>query len=204
MRTVCLQVIICLEIVVLVRAAFSVILRFDPDSGLCLDGRIKKDIWLWSALGGAQIAVLLHRWGTAGQLFCGILAAYLITASITDLQICQVYDFLSVITAAAGIGMLLLLEKRDWGPALAVFLFLQMFLFKRMYGRADSYAFCVCAIFESMFRPGLLTYLLHMGAAFLALGAVQLWKKNVNRQGNLKKPVPFLPYIAATVWLFLW
>ena len=84
-----------------------------------------------------------------------------------------------------------------------VFAALQFGLFMRMYGAADGMVFLVCALFESVYGDGLMTYLLHMAASFFLLAVVQIGKKNVNRAGNLKKPVAFVPYITASVWLFL-
>ncbi len=47
------------------------------------------------------------------------------------------------------------------------------------------------------------TLLLHMALAFIQLGVVQAFKRNINQKGNLKVPVPFLPYIACSLLWFL-
>lgn len=166
---------------------------------------------------GSYIEIFLKHWNWYGQLACGIFGAYLLVASIQDLQSCQVYDFLHLL--AAPVGLLVMLVPPT-GPgevvslgstqqilskllSLLIFAGIQIGLFMRMYGAADGFVFMVCAVYESRFGEGLLTYLLHMGAAYLVLGVVQGFRRNINSRGNLKKPVPFVPYIAATVWLFL-
>lgn len=89
-----------------------------------------------------------------------------------------------------------------WGQFIC-FLFLQRFLFDRFYGRADVYAFCACGLLESVFGIGLLGYLLHMAGAFLLLAVVQGVKRNIGTNGNLKRAVPFLPYIVFSFWIVL-
>lgn len=42
-----------------------------------------------------------------------------------------------------------------------------------------------------------------MLVSFGILGMVQLLRHNINAKGNLKKPVPFIPYIALA-FLLLW
>ena len=43
---------------------------------------------------------------------------------------------------------------------------------------------------------GMFGYLMHMMLAVLALFIVQLPKRNIAKNGNLKQPVAFLPYIS--------
>lgn len=178
------------------------ILRIDPESRIRFERQEKILVWICSIGCGLWADLFLAERGWIFMLFCGILTAYLLTAVLTDIQICEVYNFLPAVTAAAGLLMHVPME-RDRLVSWSVFLALQFFLFMRMYGKADGYAFLVCALFENRFGGGLLTYLLHMGSAFLLLCAVQALRHNISRKGNLKKPVPFLPYIAATVWWFL-
>ncbi len=192
-----------MEIALLTCLYLFLIVKCNPEYQLSLDGRTWVFIGICSIIGGLGIACFLDRWGLGGQFSCGALAAYLLTASITDLQTCEVYDFLPALTAIIGIGLFWLSPKEESMLSLLLYLGIQILLFMRMYGKADGYAFLVCALFESRFGHGLLTYLLHMGAAFLLLGIVQAVKGNINKNGNLRKPVPFVPYIAVTVWWFL-
>ena len=112
----------------------------------------------------------------------------------------EVYNFLWWIAGAAsliliwerGMGNLELLLP--WG----VFCGIQLLLFSRMYGKADCYAFCVCALYGSGKGWGFYEALVHMFLAFSMLAVVQLVRRNVNTAGNLKYPVPFLPYITAS------
>ncbi len=195
------------------------ILRSDPECRIVYERPQKFFVWVCSMGCGIWVDLFLQERGILFMLFCGILAAYLFTAVLTDIQTCEVYNFLPAVTAAVGALMHILMGKsfftvaystvlnasmgRDRLISWSVFLILQLLLFMRMYGKADGYAFLVCALFENRFGGGLLTYLLHMGSAFALLCVVQALRRNINRNGNLKKPVPFLPYIAATVWWFL-
>jgi hypothetical protein len=43
-----------------------------------------------------------------------------------------------------------------------------------------------------------------MAFAFGALAALQLLRRNIDKRGNLKQPVAFLPYISASFALLLW
>ena len=72
-----------------------------------------------------------------------------------------------------------------------------------MYGRADCYAFCVCAMAETACGMGFAEYLFHMLIAFGILAMVQFARRNIDTKGNLKHPVPFIPYIAAAFVLVL-
>ena len=196
--------VLCMEIGGLADLCMRNIILRDPDHGLRLDKDMYRMIYGYSILVGIWLALCQNHWGKTGQLACGVLAAYLLVSSITDWQTCEVYDFLHIMGALAAVAVFCRQPPtKDVLISLAVYWLLQHFLFSRMYGEADAMAFLVCALFESVHGYGLLTYLLHMGTAFLVLGAVQAVKHNINRRGNLKKPVPFLPYIALTVWVFL-
>jgi len=80
---------------------------------------------------------------------------------------------------------------------LVCFGLLQRFLFARMYGRADAYAFSMCSLVWASFGGGLREDLIHMLVSVILLGLVQAIKRNVASSGNLKKPVAFVPYISA-------
>ena len=128
---------------------------------------------------------------------------YSLVASIQDIQSREVYDFLHVTALPAGLVFVVTEPSDEKLISLVVFVAVQMGIFMRMYGAGDGLAFLVCAVFESRFGRGMLTYLLHMGTAYILLGIVQGFKHNINKRGNLRKPVPFLPYITVSVWLFL-
>jgi len=132
-----------------------------------------------------------------------VLALYLTVCAITDLKTCKVYDILQVPTAVA--GAVLCLQQAplpEGGRGLVIFALLQYLLFMRFYGEGDVMAFQICSLYLVGRGGDLQTLLLHMALAFVLLGAVQAFRRNINRKGNLKVPVPFLPYIACSLlWL---
>lgn len=87
---------------------------------------------------------------------------------------------------------------------LLFYIALQLLFFSRMYGKADCYAFSVCAVAETALGMQLMEYLFHMLTAFILLAIVQGVKHNIADNGNLKHPVPFLPYITLAFWTLLW
>lgn len=140
-------------------------------------------------------------------LFWGVLAVCLLLACIMD---CRTHEVYNVIWWAAGAAAALLLPERKDGADIGVlwelffFILLQLTLFTRMYGRADCYAFSVCAVAEAAVGLSLTGYLLHMLISFLLLAFVQALRHNIGRGGNLLQPVPFLPYITLAFWALLW
>lgn len=196
--------ILFLEINLLIAGTLWFIFKYDKEHGLKIDKKTKWKIEGSCVILSLWIEVFLSHWGVGGKLACGGLAAYLLLASVMDLQICMVYDFLSVFGFIGGVWVLWRIQPRkEQLIALFFFWILQYFFFMKMYGKADGIAFCICALFESCYGVGMLTYLLHMLAAYCVLGVIQGLKHNINKQGNLKQPVPFLPYITGTVWFFL-
>lgn len=136
-----------------------------------------------------------------------VIAVCLLAACIMDLRTCLVYNAVWWIGGTAAL-LLLILNRKVIDPEnflwLGVFAALQMGLFSRMYGRADCYAFCVCAAAGASLGMGPAGFLTHMLLAFGLLAAVQALRRNIGRDGNLKRPVPFLPYITLAFWALLW
>lgn len=112
----------------------------------------------------------------------------------------RVYRFVWWILIVAGMGMLLIEKRLTWSTVACVGMFwvLQFLLFARKYGRADCYAFGCCSIFMAAWGGGMLLFLMHMLTAIVFLGIVQLAGGNIGKDGNLKKPVAFIPYIAVS------
>lgn len=137
----------------------------------------------------------------------GLIAACLLFACVTDCRTFLVYNVTWWISGAAALGLLLLHGplpgSAQWADLLA-FIGIQLLLFSRLYGRADCYAFCVCAVAETAVGMTLLDYLAHVTLAFLLLSLVQGMRHNIGRGGNLREPVPFLPYITLAFWTLLW
>lgn len=142
----------------------------------------------------------------SGVLWC-VIAGCLLFACITDCQTCEVYNITWWV--AGGASILLLLSGRNSMEAgylleLGFFVLLQQKLFSRMYGRADCHAFSVCAVAETAVGLSLTGYLLHMLLSFTLLAFIQGLRHNIDREGNLRRPVPFLPYITLAFWALLW
>lgn len=180
------------------------ILRFDQP-----DWVLEKEeyrIWGYVSVINAELLCGMKQTGW-NILFWSILAGCLILACITDYKSCEVYQFTWWI---AGFATLLLMWKdlREGNRLsfsltilLLVYVLLQEYFFCKFYGKADSHAFVVCA--GALFGLGMnfRDCLLHMLLAFGGLAVVQLFRGNINRRGNLKKPVAFLPYITISFWI---
>lgn len=136
-----------------------------------------------------------------------ILWCSLLYGSITDLESQRVYNFTWWFGGLAAGGLL-------WGSLctglsglmlwhLTAYMVLQIVVFTRMYGKADCYAFCVCAIAEASLGMGFSDYLALMLLALCLLFPVQLLRRNIAKNGNLKQPVAFLPYISAAFYIHI-
>lgn len=140
-------------------------------------------------------------------LFLSIIAVCLLAASIMDLRTCTVYNYIWWIMGVTGAVRLFVKMpvkgNEDVWLSLFLFILLQELFFCKMYGKADCHGFATCALVGASFGMELRQFLLHMLIAFALLGMVQFAKRNVGRGGNLKKPVPFLPYISVAFGLNL-
>ena len=141
-------------------------------------------------------------------LLFGIALACFAKATAENVKCKQVHRYLWGLAACAGVLLLLLRKGRDFQVVwdLLIFAALQYLLFSKMYGMADCHAFVASAILLSAFGGTILIYLIHMLLTIVFLGVVQLFCGNVNRHGNLHRPVAMLPYVLSAflvVWLFL-
>lgn len=145
----------------------------------------------------------------------GILTVSLLAACIMDIRKQLVYNFVwwSGGLAAGGLLWQYLENSISTQPSavlwellveLSLFLFIQLFWFDRFYGKADCYGFCVCAVAEASLGKGLYAYLVLMLASLLLLFCVQLTRGNMNKKGNLKQPVAFLPYIVCAFGMMMY
>lgn len=137
----------------------------------------------------------------------GILWCSLLYGCITDIKSRMVYNF-TWWTGGLAAGVLLWRSLEAGQPAavlwqLSVYMILQLALFSRLYGRADCYAFCVCAVAEASFGMRLADHLMLMLTALILLFPVQLWRRNIGKDGNLRQPVAFLPYIMSAFGLHI-
>lgn len=155
-------------------------------------------------LGDVLSGLILGQGEFLTRLSLSFFIGCLLLACITDIAICQVYNFVWWISGAAATA-LLIGRRPEVSAVWEVLLFgvIQMTLFARMYGKADCYAFCVSAVAEAGLGFGPAGFLMHMLVSFLLLAAVQAVRRNIGSGGCLKKPVPFLPYITAGFYLML-
>lgn len=176
----------------------------------CLDQNIEPGkrecavVFAASAAGDVLNAAILGQGEFFARLSLSLIMGCLLLACITDIAICQVYNFVWWISGVAAVA---LLAGRGFAPSavweVLLFCVIQLTLFSRMYGKADCYAFCVCAAAEAGLGFGLAGFLMHMLVSFLLLVAVQAERRNIGSRGCLKSPVPFLPYITGAFYLML-
>lgn len=166
--------------------------------------------------GGNAICIMLMGEDSFLEVMLwSIFGGCLMAASVMDWWEQMVYRFVWWAAGTAA-GMLLLLKWHDAAlPAgersgglgslcsLMGFAALQELVFARCYGRADCHAFCVCALMLSIRGQGFAGYVFHMAIVFGGLTLVQLLRGNIARNGQLRKPVSLVPYIAVAFWLWV-
>lgn len=170
----------------------------------------QKESWLLMGCSGINafvIALIPCRNGMI-ELLMAVFGGCLLLACITDYKTCEVYQFTWWIAGTAGLIILvqyLMLNEAEKPDLLMllVYCLLQEFFFCKFYGRADCHAFAVCAMVAYGIGMDLMDCLIHMLLAFSGLALVQLFCRNINRKGNLKRPVAFLPYITIAFWINL-
>lgn len=147
-------------------------------------------------------AVINGKVGNA--IYGSIYFATMIFAALCDFYTTEVYDWSWGFAGVAGIGILIYRgTEQEVFLQLFIFIALQALLFRKFYGGADCMAFSVSAIYLACSRgKGIYDFLIVMLLTFAVLTVVQLTKNNINRRGNLKRPVALIPYIAA-VMLFM-
>ncbi len=113
-------------------------------------------------------------------------SACLLTACVMDCLSGEVYNFIWWIGGAAA-ALLLCRRGISVGRlfALGCFCLLQLTIFAKMYGKADCYAFCVCALTLAAAGWGFPEFLFQMILAFGILAVVQLFRRNIDKVGNL-------------------
>ena len=205
----------------MVTAGMLLVKRLDPQTAIPVTAKCRALVLAGGMAGDFLMWCMAQGEPFLGKLFLAVIWGCFLLACITDVAICQVYNFVWWISGAAAMALLWLRchMNRDLGIsgpihtmgsmdvpsgsilALMVFCALQLIIFARLYGVADCYAFCVCAIVECAYGAGMGDFLMHMLLAVGLLLPVQAAKRNLNRYGNLKKPVPFLPYITLSFYL---
>ena len=182
-----------------VAAGLSLAKRFD--SAIKLDKRTMAGVVCLTVLVDGLLRWAYGREALLSRLLLSVVLGCLLFASITDLAMCQAYNFVWWISGMAA-GGLFWQRWKETGTItglleLLLFCVLQLLLCVRLYGRADGYAFCVCAGALTGLGMGMEAYFMHMTVAFVLLIIIQAFRKNIGLRGHLKRPVPFLPYVAA-------
>ena len=138
--------------------------------------------------------------------FWMILISCFTFACISDLLTCTVVNFTWYIGGAAAVILFCTAGNFSLPLCGDILLFagLQLLLFSRFYGLADCYAFIVCGITLASQGLRLKSFLVQMLLAFVMLAVVQGIRRNISDTGNLKTPVPFLPYITLALYGTLW
>lgn len=189
---------------ILTLAILWLITKSDQEHGLRADREAVEILSVGCCMGAGYIAS--HHRQEQPIILAGylILAVYLTVCVVTDRKTCKIYDFLQLPASMAG-AILCMARPLPAGAGLGLILFalLQYFLFGRLYGQGDVMAFQVCSLYIIGEGGDFQTLLLHMALSFAILGVIQLFRKNIDRRGNLKTPVPFLPYIACSLPWFL-
>lgn len=184
------------------------------DVPLRLNAQSCMGILAAAVLEGAVVATLTEGEIWPDRVLLSVIGGSLLLASVTDLLLCQVYNFTwwpALTAALCLLGMRCFrscLQAPEGMPGelpgfLVFYVALQLTLFCRMYGRADSYAFCICGIVETAWGMSGAGLLSHMLLSYGILIPVQIFRRNIDNRGNLKCPVPFLPYIVAAFWIVL-
>lgn len=189
---------------VLTLAVLWLITKSDQEHGLQADREAVEILSVGGCMGAGYIASHHRQEQPVFLAVYLILAVYLTVCVITDRKTCKIYDFLQLPASMAG-AILCMARPLPAGAGVGLILFalLQYFLFGRMYGQGDVMAFQVCSLYIIGEGGDFQALLLHMALSFAILGVIQLFRKNIDRRGNLKTPVPFLPYIACSLPWFL-
>lgn len=161
--------------------------------------------------GGGLLEALFEPGEFFSRLFLALVMGCMLLACVTDVVMYQVYDFVWWLSGAVSAMLLwarLWVTNDIWNGleilfGLTTFWLVQLWVFGRLYGKADCYAFCVCAAVETGLGMGLELIVSHMVFSFGILVLIQFICKNITLQGNLKKPVAFIPYITAGFYLLL-
>jgi len=188
---------LCISIVGLIYGSMRLLQRFDKTAIFSKHTTIIVQICL-CLLGGEVVCGF-------GKLtiLLSVFAGCLLSACIMDVESKMIYNYVWW-TAWLAAGIFLCWNEMNIGLELFLFILLQEVGFAKLYGRADCHAFVACAMLERALGMGMKEYLTHMLLAYIFLAIVQGAKRNIGRDGNLKKPIPFLPYITVSFWVLIY
>ncbi len=162
---------------------------------------------IYSIIIGIGLWITIDWRGTFASVSLVLLGAYLITCTVTDALICQVYDVMQYCGIFGGVIWLIVQKPEPWiGLSLIFYALLQYLVLIRMYGKADGMGYCICSLYLAGADVDIEGYLYHMMVSFCLLAVVQCIRGNISKKGNLKKAVALYPYISIgflTMWIFL-
>ena len=144
-------------------------------------------------------AALVQREFWAREILDSLFWSSIVSAAFCDYNTKEVYDFCYLSALISGCISLAL--ERPWQGIMELLLFgvIQWVLFRKLYGEADCLAFFVCAVYMTAYGGRLIDYVLFMAGVFVLLTVIQMARRNVAGNGNLKEGVPLIPYIAAVM-----
>ena len=126
----------------------------------------------------------------------GFFSGSLYFACMTDIYLHEAYDICWYVNALAAMMIWIVTPPNIVQlSGIGLFFLIQEIIFAKLYGKADCHAFCTCAMFGSGFGMEAENYFRHMVLSYIFLIVHQFWSRNIGKNGRLKVPVPFLPYI---------
>ena len=170
----------------------------DDDWKLC-DGEWLWSVWTAVMMNGSIGFLGKVQEATPIEKVCWMaIAIYLIVCTVMDIVLSQINDVLQYLGVLGGAVFLWNRENSPLvGISLILFVMIQYFVFRKLYGKADTMAFSICAMYLAGLGGDTEHYLWHMIISFILMTVVQAFAGNINKRGKLCKPVPMFPYISA-------
>ena len=180
----------------------------DPNPGLCDTLQSKYCKWQ-HLIAFMYLSLLGSVMGDPDKEVMQLLQAYVLSSLILAAWIDHYIQLIPDIIYAPGLagGILWLIYDNpgvDIIINLIVFASIQILIFRRLYGESDCLAYILCAVYlaGSGWGKKLTDYLLFMLLTVIIELVDQIRKKNILKNGRLKRPVPLIPYIAVAMLLY--
>ena len=180
----------------------------DPNPGLCDTLQSKYCKWQ-HLIAFMYLSLLGSVMGDPDKEVMQLLQAYVLSSLILAAWIDHYIQLIPDIIYAPGLagGILWLIYDNpgvDIIINLIVFASIQILIFRRLYGESDCLAYILCAVYLAGGGWGkkLTDYLLFMLLTVIIELVDQIRKKNILKNGRLKRPVPLIPYIAGAMLLY--
>lgn len=180
----------------------------DPDPGLCDTLQSKYCKWQ-HLIAFMYLSLLGIVMGDPNKQVMQLLQAYMLSSLILAAWIDHYIQLIPDVIYAPGLtgGILWLIYYNPGADIiinLIVFVSIQLLIFRRLYGGSDCLAYILCAVYLAGNGCGkkLTDYLLFMLLTVIIELIDQIRKKNILKNGRLKRPVPLIPYIAGAMLLY--